>query len=253
MRDAVLHLISNKSGGFNIPCFPAYSDYTPYDPAAEETVIREKLLINMSSYHLINSILAVYSFSDILSEFRETSRTFNFNNLPIAELSVTNATYANTETENFNIVNVPTTFPSANYFNWSIKCQDSEFLIFTGCDTSVTISYNLENVTQNAVSYRLLTADWPAAAGIKGGFALDPSLVWSYGDQITLSVPPVMFPYDKAIEYVNKLPETPKVLNNSGLARNYYNAQSDIEKYALLMLAIARPDIRNPAIKQNCN
>jgi hypothetical protein len=252
MRDAVLHLISNKSGSFNIPCFPAYSDYTPYEPTAQETVLRDKLLINMSSYHLINSMLAVYSFSDILSDFRESSRTFNFNDLPISALSITNATYANTETENFNIVNVPNTFPSANYFNWSIKCQDSEFLIFSGCDISVTIPYTLDNVTQDAVSYRILTAGWPTIAGIKGGFALDPSLTWSFGDQITLTVPPVTFPYDKAIDYINILPETAQVLSTAGLARNYYNAQSDIEKYALLMLAISRPDLRNPASQPNC-
>jgi hypothetical protein len=252
MRDAVLHLISNKSNGFNVPCFPVYSSFTPYTATAQETVLRDKLFINSSNYHLINSLLAVYSFIDILSEFRETSRTFNFSDLPTGEVSIVNATYGNTDTVNFNILNIPNSFPSPNYFNWEIKYQDDAFIVLHCCDTVSTIPYTLTSVTQNSTTYRLLTADWPVVTGIKGGFILDPALSWSYGNSITLTVPPVVFPYEQAIKLVDKLAETAHVLNGSGLARNYYNAQSYIEKYALLMLAIARPDLRNPKIVTVC-
>lgn len=252
MRDAVLHLISNKSNGFNVPCFPAYSSYTPYTPTEQESVIRDKLFINSSSYHLINSMLAVYSFTDILSEFRETSRTFNFIDLPVTEVSITNATYGNTDTVNFNILNIPNSFPTPNYFNWEIRYQDDEFIVLSCCDTVYTIPYTLTSVTQNSTTYRLLTSDWPEVTGIKGGFILDSTLSWSYGNKITLTVPPVIFPYEQAIKLADKLSETAHVLNNSGLARNYYNAQSSIEKYALLMLAISRPDLRNPKSNSSC-
>lgn len=252
MRDAVLHLISNKNNGFNIPCFPSYSSFTPYTPTAQETTLREKLFINDSSYHLINSMLAVYSFSDILSEFRETSRTFNFTDLPVSEVIITNATYGNSETTNFNILNIPTSFPTPNYFNWEIRYQDDEFIVLVYCDTATTIPYTLETITQNSVDYRLLTAEWPEVTGIKGGFILDSTLSWSYGNSITMVVPPVVFPYEHAIKYVDKLSETSHILNSAGLSRNYYNAQSYIEKYATLMLALARPDLRNPKTATNC-
>lgn len=253
MRNAVLHLISNKSGGFASPALPPYSAYTPYQATADEDFIRSKLRINDSNYHLINSMLAVYSFSEIYSEFRETSRTFQIKDLQTNSVTISGASYANTETENFNIVNIPTSFPSVNYFNWQIQYQDLENLNFIGCDISVTVPYTLTTVTQDTTTYRLLTAEWPAVAGIKGGFALDSNLSWSTGNSFSLTVYPCSFPYAAAVSYIEKYAQTASVLNAAGLARNYYNAQTSIEKYATLMLALANPALRNPATSANCN
>jgi hypothetical protein len=41
-------------------------------------------------------------------------------------------------------------------------------------------------------------------------------------------------------------------LTDTGLARNYYNAQSYIEKYATLMLALADVDKNNPKTASDC-
>lgn len=252
MRNAVLHLISNKSGDFNSEVFPENSFFTPHPVSPEESFIRSKLFINDSNYHLVNSMLAVYSFPEILLEFRETSRTYDFKFLQHNYVSVIGATYANTATENFNLVNIPTTFPTPAYFNWEIRYQDYNNLIFAGCDTTVSIPYTLTTTTQDSNTYRILTADWPSQAGIKGGFALDSNLDWSYGNSISLYVYPAAFPYDAAIAYISKFSEVSAVLNATGLSRNFYNAQSAIEKYATLMLAIANPSVKNPAQSSSC-
>lgn len=253
MRNAVLHLISNKSGGFGVSAFPSYSSYTPYTPTEAEEKIRTTLLINNASYYLINSMVAVYSFPEVLSEFRETSRTFQFNDLPRPTVGITGASYANTDTANFNIVNIPQTFPSASYFNWTIYYQDFETLGIKACDKNFIVPYSATSVTQGSTAYNLITADWPTELGIKAGFALDPGLSWSLNTTIQLYVPPVTFPYGKALDAVKYLSEFSTVLNTSGLATQYFSAQSDIEKYAILMLAIARPDLRNPITASNCN
>lgn len=252
MRNAVLHLITNKSGNFGSSVFPENSFYTPHDSSEAESFVRSKLLINDSIYHLVNSMLAVYAFPEILSDFRETSRTFDFKNLQRNIVTISGASYANTPTANFNIVNIPTSFPSVNYFNWQIKCQDYENLVFTGCDTSYTIPYTLTETTQDAVTYRIVSADWPSISGIKGGFSLDPATDWSYGNSFSLTVYPAAFPYAEAINYVNKFAETATLLTDTGLARNYYNAQSNIEKYAILMLALANTDKNNPKVVSDC-
>jgi hypothetical protein len=253
MRNAVLHLITNKSGDFGSSVLPENSFYQPHTPSAAEEFIRSRLLINETNYHLVNSLLAVYAFPEILSDFRETSRTFDFKDLQKNVVTISGASYANTPTENFNIVNVPTTFPSANYFNWTVKYQDYENLVFIGCDSASTIPYALTETTQDAVSYRIISADWPVAAGIRGGFSLDPTTDWSTGNSFSLNVYPAIFPYEAAINYVNKFAETATLLNNTGLARNYYNAQSYIEKYATLMLALADTDKNNPKATIDCN
>lgn len=253
MRNAVLHLLTNKVGGFNSSVLPTNSFYKPYKPTAAETFVRDKLLINSTNYHLANSMLAVYSFQEIYSEFRESSTTFSIKDLQENKVTISGASYANTSTENFNIVNIPTSFPSVNYFNWQIKYQDFDNLIFVGCDTTAVIPYELTETTQDGNTYRIITADWPAVAGIKGGFSLDPETDWSLGNSFSLTVYPAVFPYGAAVAYINDFAETATILNTSGLARNFYNAQTDIEKYATLMLALANPALRNPAPEQNCN
>jgi hypothetical protein len=252
MRNAVLHLITNKSGNFGSSVLPENSFYSPHTPTEAEEFIRSRLLINDSNYHLVNSMLAVYAFPEILSDFRETSRTFDFKDLQKNVVTIAGATYANTTTENFNIVNVPTTFPSVNYFNWTIKYQDYENLVFIGCDTAYTVPYTLTETVQDAVTYRIISAEWPAVSGIRGGFYLDPATDWSTGNSFSLTVYPAIFPYEAAINYVNKFSATSTLLTNTGLARNYYNAQSYIEKYATLMLALADADNNNPKVVSDC-
>ena len=244
MRNAVLHLITNKAADFDIEGLPINSAYTPFATTAEEDAVRTALHINDAPYYLINSLSAVYAFNDILSEFRETERTFDLHKLPWPRLTISNASYANTADSNFNIANIPTSFPSTNYFSWTISYNDGETLVIQACDKRFTVDYTLTEVTEGANTYNVLAADWPAETGIKGGFALD--VHWSSGNSIELVVPPVVFPYNHAVNKVIGMTATNSLLTKAGLSRNFYNAQSSIEKYALLMLALAQPGIRNP-------
>lgn len=243
MRNAVLHLVSNQSG-FNIPFLPEVSSYVPYTTTPAEDRIRSLLHINTSAYHLISSLISVYSFSEILAEFNETIRTFDFHNLLPTELHITGATYANTESENFNILPKPVSFPSPSYYNWTVQYADEDSLLLIACDSRFVVPYALSTVVEDSETYRVLSGEWPAVTGIKGGFALDDTTAWVPGGSFTLIVPPISFPYDKAVAVVSRLSELPGVLNKAGLARNFYNARSDIEKYALIMLALARPASR---------
>lgn len=237
MRNAVLHLITNKTDSFGITGLPTSSLFRPYVPTAAETAIREALHINDGSYYLTNSLAAVYAFPDILAEFKETESTFLLHNIIGDELLITNASYYNTPTTNFNIAHNPVVLPGADYFNWRLTYNNSSVLNIKYANKHATITYTLED--------RVLTADWPLDSGIRGALQLDTDYIWTQGAQVSLYVPPVSFPFTAAVKIVTDLPGTSTVLNNSGLARNYFNAQSGVEKYALLMLAIARPDLRN--------
>lgn len=237
MRNAVLHLITNKSDNFGISGLPTISTFKPYVPTAAETAIREALLINSGSYYLTNSLAAVYAFPDILSEFKETDSTFLLHNIIANELIITNASYYNTATSNFNITHDPVTFPGVNYFNWYVAYNNNNVLNIRYANKNAVVPYTLTD--------RVLTVEWPTDSGIRGALQLDTDFVWASGAQVSLYVPPVSYPFTAAVNIASNLPGTASVLNNSGLARNYFNAQSGVEKYALLMLAMARPDLRN--------
>ncbi len=252
MRNAVLHLISNKAGNFGLPNLPVDSSFVPYTTTAIEDSLRAALFINATPYYLINSLISVYTFSDILAEFRETETTFSLCNINYPKLTIVNATYANTPTQNFNIANIPETYPNATYFYWTIKYNNEDTLSITCCNQRFTIPFTLTDLVEDGQAIRVLSADWPAISGIKGGFALNEDIDWSTGANIYLFVPPVVFPYEEAIKVANRIPGTADILNRAGVSKNYYNAQSGIEKYALLMMALANPAERNPAVVTTC-
>lgn len=252
MRNAVLHLISNKAGDFGIPNLPVDSSFVPYTTTDIEDTLRSILFINAAPYYLLNSLTSVYTFSDILSEFRETETTFNLCNINYPKLTIINATYANTDEQNFNIANIPSTYPNSTYFYWTIKYNNETSLAITCCNQRFTIPFTLTELTEDGQAMKVLSADWPAISGIKGGFVLNDDIDWSTGATIYLYVPPVTFPYDEAITMVNRIPGVGDLLNREGVSKNYYNAQSGIEKYALLMLALANPSARNPAVVTTC-
>ncbi len=242
MRNAVLHLITNKSGDFGSALLPSYSTFNPVVPSSEETALREALKINDGLYYLLNSMAAVYAFPFLLADFKETETTFKLSDFRSDPLQVYNATYFNTPTNNFSILLKPTTFPEAGYFNWTISYNDEDTLNIKCCNKAYTISYTRLTASSGAP---VITATWPAETGMQGGFQLPAGASWSSGYFINLTVPALTFPYAVAVAKASQLPGTAKILNDAGLARNFANAQSAIEKYGTLMLALARPDIRN--------
>lgn len=243
MRNAVLHLITNKASDFGNDMLPTNSTFRAYPASAGETAIRDALKINSDIYYLLNSLVAVYAFPEVLSEFRESETTFDLNAFRLPPLTITNAEYYNTTTTNFNVMLQPSTFPTEGYFDWTISYNNETSLDIACCNQSYTIPYTKSLALDGC---DVIEAEWPKVSGLSGGFKLPVTFYWSTGYAIQLHVPPISFPYKAAIDIAVALPGTAKILADAGVARNFFNAQSYIEKYALLMFAISRPDIRNP-------
>lgn len=243
MRNAVLHLITNKKDNFNLDGLPTSSNYTPFVPTESETKIRDALFINSSPYYLINSLVAAYTFEEILAEFNESERTYELYALPKMPLILSGASYANTADQNFNIAFKPSSFIKPVNLNWSIKYNTEQTLDLQYAGNFVSLNYSID-------ANKVLSADWPSDSGIRGGFKIPEDKEWSIGSLSTISivVPPVSFPFDAAISYLKRFHSNDlyKLLNEYGLSRNFLNAQSSIEQYALILLALAKPGIRNP-------
>jgi hypothetical protein len=243
MRNAVLHLVTNKSSDFGSDMLPTNSSFRAFPASAGETAIRNTLKINDDLYYLLNSLVAVYAFPEVLTEFRESETTFDLNAFRLPPLTITNAEYYNTATTNFNVVLQPATFPTDGYFNWTVSYNNESSLDIYCCNQAYTVPYTKSLSLDGC---EVIEAIWPEVSGLSGGFKLPITSSWATGYVIQLYVPPISFPYKAAVDLITALPGTSKVLADAGVARNFFNAQSDIEKYALLMLAISRPDIRNP-------
>lgn len=248
MRNAVLHLITNKSGDFGSSLLPSYSSYVPHTPSAAEQAIRTALKINDGLYYLLNSMTAVYAFPCVLADFNETETTFRLSDFNSDPLQIVNASYYNTTSSNFSLKLKPTTFPESNYFNWVVSYNDSSTLNFYCCNQAFTVAYTLSLADDGA---QVISADWPSVSGMGGGLKLPAGQTWASDYTINIYAPPITFPYEAAVAKASQLPGTANILSEAGVARNFANAQSAIEKYALLMLAISRPELRNPYIK-NC-
>lgn len=247
MRNAVLHLITNKSDSFGSELLPMQSRYVPHSTTAEEDRIRTALLLNTSTYHLHHSLVAVYAFPDILQAFKETESTFLLNTFLPAPLVITNASYYNTQTEPFNIVYNPSVFLPATttgMYSWTIKYVSNDTL-------ELDLGYKTI-IVPCIVTSDIITATWPAESGIKGAFQMDSEYTWTTGYTIYLSVPPVSFNYTTAVQHISSYTELHKLISGAGLARNFFSAQSDIEKYAIVMLALGRPDLYN-IINTSCD
>ena len=248
MRNAVLHLITNKKDNFGLDGLPTISNYVPFTASEAESKIREALCINNSSYHLINSLVAAYAFEEILAEFSESERTYELYALPRLSLIVNGASYANTNAQNFNIAFSPDFFIKPSNLNWSIKYNTSELLDLKYAGKFATVPFSID-------SNKILSADWPIDSGIKGGFKIPENKEWSLGSlsEITMVVPPIIFPYTEAVNYLKRFYSNSlyALLNESGLSRNFMNAQSGIEQYALVLLSLAKPGLRNPKVS-NC-
>ncbi len=245
MRNAVLHLITNKKNNFGLEGLPTTSNYTPFVPTEAEDKIREALFINSSAYHLVNSLTAAYTFEEILAEFNESERTYELYALPRISLTVTGASYANTSEQNFNVAFNPDFFIKPNNLNWSIKYNTTETLDLNYAGKITSLPYTVD-------SNKILSAEWPADSGIKGGFQIPADKEWSLGSlsTIAMTVPPISFPYSETIDFLKRFYSSYlyTLLNEYGLSRNFLNAQSGIEQYALVLLALAKPGIRNPKV-----
>jgi len=245
MINAVLHLVTNKGGNFGSSLLPSYSNFTPYTEESYETIVRQALMINSGLYYLINSLISVYSFPDILSEFNETGKTFYLKDFRLSPVYISNAEYCNTQTDNFNILAVPDILPkNQNYFNCNVSYVSNTELSLSYKNKAVNISYEKSTGSDNRV---IVAGEWPVDSGIKGAFKLPSGESWKAGYNINIFSQPIIYPYAEAVNEINKLSATPQLLANAGVARNYYNAQTSIEKYALLMLALANPKKRNIA------
>lgn len=231
MRNAVLHLLSNKADGFRSPIFPESSDFVPVVETEAQAKIREffKLQHPDSDYYLMGAMTAVYAYPDILSDFQETDMTFRLSDWRRDPDWITGGTYAHAQGQ-FYLHYSPDQWPAP--LTWVITYLDDTTLSIRAGDRRYIVKYHTS-------SSDVLYPEWPEALGIRGGIDLDST--WASSSVVEIGHTPTAYPYDVVVDKLDTMNETFLVLEDEDLTQQYFTAQASIEKVAVVLLALANP------------
>ena len=232
MKNSVIHLITNRKGDFHHSSLASVSDYEIHAEPDEEASLRTFLQLGdtTTDYYVMGALGAVYAFPELFAEFKETQRTFDISLWSKDDDNFTPNGVINTTDEVFNLHRTPTEFPVE--MEWIMTyTNDNTMRVVLGA-----ASYDVPvRATTNT-----LYADWPEELGISGAISLDAT--WSSGDEFRIHHTPTRFPYSRIVELITNRADARMIMTNRGYMRNFYLAQSDIEKCAILYTALAWPE-----------
>jgi hypothetical protein len=238
MRNSVLHLLTNRNSNFASGIFPQSGTYEAHEEGREEAALRDflKLRPQDHAFYLVGMLNAVYSFSEIYEEFRESDRSFSLSDYVREADTFDGGVLVNSAGKSAAIQRYPLEFPIE--FEISVKyLSETEVKIFLG-KSEMTAPYSIRTAG--------IDIDWPITLGV-GGLLLpdgvDWKVNWKTGASFKMRHEPLSFPYGALDRKIGNNPDYLKLLVDAALIRQYYSAQTAMERVAILCLALARPDL----------
>lgn len=233
MRNSVLHLLTNQAADFVSPIFPNVSDYTPHEESTVEKSLRSFLKLGAGNpdYYLVSLLSSVYSFPEVLEEFKETDKTFDLSDYTRPHDYITGGTLINSDKHQVKIARSPSEYPVAMEIVIEYK-DEKEVFITTG-----TLIYAAKF---NKIDDNNLEVKWPSDIGLSG--VLSPTGgVWESGSRVTIFHQPITYPFAQVASRILKRSDFITYLSEVGLLKHVYSSQSGLEQMALVCLALANP------------
>lgn len=230
MQNAVLHLLTNRAGDFGSTIFPNSSVYTPHSESKVEESIRSllKLRTGDSPYFLINIMGAIYAFPEIFAEFKETNTSFQFSDYVRPPNTVSGGSIVSMYGKTVSYSRIPNQYPID--FEITISYKDSEKVRIIIDDVEHEANYTIRGDG-------FMDIDWPEISGLSG--IVQPNTSWNVGSLIRVYHQPVSYPYKAVVDCVLKNTDYISYISSTGLLKNMYSAQTDLEKVAILGLVIS--------------
>ena len=233
MQNSVLHLLTNRHADFGSIIFPKSTVYLPHTEDAIESRLRTflNLRVGDSPYYLLNVMAAVLTFPEVYAEFNDSGMSFEFSDYtrPVNSISG-GASLVNKYGKSCLIARVPKVYPIN--FEILIKYKDENVLSIVVDDVTYEAIYIIRDED-------FLDIDWPAETGVNGILQLDST--WSTSSRIVIFHQPIAYPYKAVAESVLKNTEYISYISSLGILKNMHSAQTDIEKVAVLALAVSNP------------
>lgn len=233
MRDSVLHLVTNRASTFGSPIFPSASLYVPHTEGTSESSLRDflRLRSNDPAYYLVGVLASVYSFPEIVEEFKETDKTFDLKDYVPPSNTVSGGSFVNLFGKSFSLERVPIEYPILT--DILVKYKDSREVSIVACNNTYNVPFAVRSGDN-------LDIEWPEELGIHG--ILYPSAgTWITGSYVNIYHQPITYPYKVVTDSVLKNSDYIQLLSSLGLMKNIYSAQSPVERMALIALALANP------------
>lgn len=230
MQDSVLHLLTNRASSFGTNIFPESTVYVSRVETEVEAKLRTFLRLrnNDPAYYLIHIMAAIYTFPEVLDEFNETSRTFNFSDYTRPSDTLVGGSLINKYGKVASFQRVPVAYPVD--FEMTIAYKDNSKVVITVDDIAYEVNYTIRDMT-------FLDIDWPVESGLSGIVSLNEA--WESGSVVRVFHQPINYPYKAVADTIFKNTDYISFLSETRLLKNMYSAQTDIEKVAILGLAIS--------------
>lgn len=235
--ETILNLVTNRSNNFQSPILNFESGYRARRETSEEIAIRKLLRLEVGNpdYFVIGVLQAINAFPEI-------KRTFPQDGVEFYDLSKWRKPATSFESGKL--------IPSRQGPPWIKRVADSwpvSFLIelkyITGDAGLVRCGAFSEIVTvrtgTDADDYQLVHLDWPTKLSMNGTAKFNNLINWAPGTVLKIYHTPANFPYGAVVRSTQYSVEKNRLLVSQGLMAQYFSAQSDTEKVALLGLALA--------------
>lgn len=235
MMDGFITALSGRNTGFISGIFQFIKPNPNFTNRQESELIRNALLLRRESSdtYVAALLAAVESCPDIKALFPEADNTsYDLRHFQQQPTEVFGGAMIMDENGPPKIAFKPKTFPYAVILDVRFAGPDHVYLT-TNFSEEVVESRSVTTSSGPAVYPK-----WSPELGISGGFIYAQPL-WEEGASIRIVTDPLRYPYESAVEEVQKLNEHANLMQKYNLYQRYLNMQTTEEKLALTAVVVA--------------
>lgn len=228
MWNKLLHAVTNR----NRFLFPEFIGNTPFTPDGNLLAadVRELLQLTdtANDYYIVGVLQAMYAYPEIARQLEDPLVSYDLSRYVPPTDSIAGATLLASGTYHPTIVVPPIGFPV--HFETSLAWRTNDSALLTRGDVVETIK--VRNVGL------MLYPEW-GDCGITGSLELDDDNEWEDGCLVSITSTPVTYPYSDVVPILINSRDVVLLLTQTGVSEMFSSAQSDLEKVALVGLALA--------------
>ena len=228
MHNKFLHALTNRNF-FLHPGFRGMDDFVPSVDATADRV-RDLLGLNDTEhdYYIVGLLQAVAAFPHIRSQLDDPHVTYDLLDYRPPVAGVSGASLLGDVNGPPAITIIPAAFPTGFEVTLVWRTTTSFTMTAEGLDSILKVRHSNGTVFP----------EW-GACGIRGRLVLADGNAWADGCEVIISHTPVTYPYRLAVQAVSGSPHALSIIDSAGCMEAFYSSQDDVEKMAVVALALA--------------
>ena len=243
MINRVIHILSNRSGPFDLFDLPRNEAFVPRRLSSAQTLIRKLLYLDKGDYYINALLAALQAYPDIANFIQDNVQSFDLTTRrpdPVhieggAFLVDKNLQGRWLDNDHKLPLNLTYTITFVSESLVTIRSEDRGEQVTVG---ATTIGTDPE---------KTLRVDWPSSVPFSGPIKL--SQTWTTGSRLLIHVQPRNFPYDAYVARVKGNPYVNQQLHRLLLQEEFFSAEDAVERAAILALCLVTDDVEPISIQ----